>query len=76
MSRIWPHAFAGSERDLYEVILADGGSKDDTVQIGRKLWSDITIIGQTRKRKGIALGCGFEEVTGDSIVMPDADGYT
>jgi len=71
-----PHVFAGLPRDLHEVILVDGGSTDDTVEVARDLWPDITIIGQTRKGKGNALACGFEEASGDFIVMLDADGST
>jgi glycosyltransferase involved in cell wall biosynthesis len=71
-----PHVFAGLPRDLYEVILVDGGSSDDTVEVARQLWPDITIIGQTRRGKGNALACGFEEASGDFIVMLDADGST
>ena len=71
-----PHVFAGLPRDLYEVILVDGGSTDDTVEVARQLWPDITIIGQTRRGKGNALACGFEEASGDFIVMLDADGST
>jgi glycosyltransferase involved in cell wall biosynthesis len=32
------------------------------------------VISQTRKGKGNALACGFEEATGDILVMFDADG--
>jgi glycosyltransferase involved in cell wall biosynthesis len=71
-----PHVFSGLPRDLYEVILVDGGSTDDTVEVARQLWPDITIIGQTRRGKGNALACGFEEASGDFIVMLDADGST
>ncbi len=71
-----PHVFAGLPRDLYEVILVDGGSTDETVEVARQLWPDITIIGQTRRGKGNALACGFEEASGDFIVMLDADGST
>src|SRR5664280_3854465 len=71
-----PHVFAGLPRGIHEVILVDGGSTDDTVQVAHRLWPDITIIGQTRKGKGNALACGFEMATGDFIVMLDADGST
>ena len=71
-----PHVFAGLPDDLYEVILVDGGSTDDTVRVTRRLRPDITIIGQTRKGKGNALACGFAVATGDFIVMLDADGST
>ena len=71
-----PHVFAGLPCDLYEVILVDGGSTDETVEVARQLWPDITIIGQTRRGKGNALACGFEEASGDFIVMLDADGST
>jgi glycosyltransferase involved in cell wall biosynthesis len=71
-----PHVFAALDRDLYEVILVDGDSSDDTVSVARQLRPDITIIGQTRKGKGNALACGFAVATGDFIVMLDADGST
>jgi glycosyltransferase involved in cell wall biosynthesis len=69
-----PHVFARLERDRYEVILVDGNSKDETVSVARQHWPAINVIEQTRKGKGNALACGFEEATGDFIVMLDADG--
>ena len=75
-ARNLPHVFAGLPRDLYEVILVDGNSTDDTVMVAKKLRPDITVIGQSRKGKGNALACGFEAASGDFIVMLDADGST
>ncbi|MBD8869382.1 glycosyltransferase family 2 protein [Nocardioides donggukensis] len=59
---------------VHEVILVDGGSVDDTVAVARELMPDITVVTQTRRGKGNALACGFAEVTGDVVVMFDADG--
>ena len=69
-----PHVFASLPTDLFEVILVDGGSTDDTVNVARRLRPEIIIVGQTRRGKGNALACGFAAATGDFIVMLDADG--
>ena len=50
-ARNLPHVFAGLPRDLYEVILVDGNSTDDTVMVAKKLRPDITVIGQSQKAK-------------------------
>ncbi len=69
-----PHVLAGLPASLYEVILVDGDSADDTVKVARRVRPDIIVVGQTRRGKGNALACGFAAATGDFIVMLDADG--
>jgi glycosyltransferase involved in cell wall biosynthesis len=71
-----PHVFAGIDTKRYEVILVDGDSVDDTVEVARELCPDLIVVGQTRKGKGNALACGFAVAKGDFIVMLDADGST
>ncbi|QCR43827.1 glycosyltransferase family 2 protein [Curtobacterium sp. SGAir0471] len=58
---------------VHEVILVDGNSVDDTVATARRVLPSIRVVQQTRKGKGNALACGFEAVTGDVVVMFDAD---
>jgi glycosyltransferase involved in cell wall biosynthesis len=69
-----PHVFSQIPADVYEVILVDGFSVDDTVAIARQVRPDVRIVAQTRQGKGNALACGFATVTGDIIAMVDADG--
>jgi glycosyltransferase involved in cell wall biosynthesis len=57
-----------------EVILVDGRSTDDTVAVARRCRSDIRVIQQRGRGKGMALRTGFDAATGDYIVMIDADG--
>jgi glycosyltransferase involved in cell wall biosynthesis len=59
---------------LHEVIVVDGFSSDDTVDVARFVRPDARIVLQERPGKGEALRCGFEAATGDIIVMLDADG--
>ncbi len=59
-----------------EVLLVDGGSKDDTIEVAKNLWPSIKVIRQTGRGKGNALKEGFSNATGDIIVMMDADGST
>ncbi|MGB4776938.1 glycosyltransferase family 2 protein [Microbacterium sp.] len=60
--------------DVHEIIVVDGHSVDDTVEVARRVRPDVEVITQTRRGKGNALVCGFEHATGDIIVMFDADG--
>jgi len=59
---------------VHEVILVDGGSVDGTVAAARRALPGIITVQQTRKGKGNALAAGFARVTGDIVVMFDADG--
>jgi glycosyltransferase involved in cell wall biosynthesis len=68
-----PHVFALMPV-VHEVIVVDGRSTDGTIEMAQSLMPDVKIVRQTRKGKGNALACGFEAVTGDIIVMLDADG--
>ena len=68
------HVLGALPAGLHEVILVDGHSQDDTVEVAQQCLPSIRIVRQTRKGKGNALACGFAEVTGDVVVMLDADG--
>ena len=70
------HVFAALPTGLHEVILVDGHSTDGTPDVARRLLPSVRVITQTRRGKGNALACGFAAVTGDIIVMIDADGST
>jgi glycosyltransferase involved in cell wall biosynthesis len=58
----------------HEVIIVDGRSTDDTVAVARALRHDVKIVMEPRRGKGAALQAGFRAVTGDVVVMLDADG--
>jgi hypothetical protein len=59
---------------LHEVILVDGNSHDDTVEVARRAYPSILVTTQSGKGKGDALRTGFAAATGNLIVMLDADG--
>ena len=69
-----PHVFARIPPDVYEVVLVDGFSADDTVAVAPRLRPDVHVVTQTRQGKGNALACGFAAATGDIIGLVDADG--
>ena len=69
-----PYVFKTLPDWIHEVVLVDGNSTDDTVQVARELWPDVKVVKQVGKGKGDALISGFAACTGDIIVMVDADG--
>jgi hypothetical protein len=73
-ARNLPHVFALIPPGVHEVVLVDGLSVDDTVDVARQLRPDVRVVIQNRKGKGNALACGFAAATGDIIAMLDADG--
>jgi glycosyltransferase involved in cell wall biosynthesis len=73
-ARNLPHVLEALPEGLHEVILVDGHSVDGTVEVARAVWPGIRVLQQTRRGKGNALVCGFAAVTGDIVVMLDADG--
>lgn len=56
-----------------EVILVDGLSSDETVAVARMVRTDVVVIHERRRGKGVALRSGFEAARGDLIIMLDAD---
>jgi glycosyltransferase involved in cell wall biosynthesis len=75
-ARNLPHVFASLPDDLYEVVVVDGHSVDDSVAVARRLRPDVKIVMQQGTGKGDALASGFAATEGDIIVMLDADGST
>jgi glycosyltransferase involved in cell wall biosynthesis len=71
-----PHVLPRIPEWVYEVILVDGHSTDDTVNVARSLYPNIRIVQQQGRGKGAALRAGFKAATGNIIVMLDADGST
>jgi glycosyltransferase involved in cell wall biosynthesis len=71
-----PHVLPNIPEWVDEIILVDGCSSDNTVDVARQLWPGIQILEQDGCGKGAALRQGFQAATGDIIVMMDADGST
>jgi hypothetical protein len=68
------HVLERFPEDLHEVILVDGNSRDRTVWVAKQARPDIRVVRQPGTGKGDALRAGFAAVTGNLIVMIDADG--
>jgi glycosyltransferase involved in cell wall biosynthesis len=57
-----------------ELVLVDGHSTDDTLEVARRLCPEIQVVLEHVRGKGAALQRGFSACSGDIIVMLDADG--
>lgn len=68
------HVFPLIPQFVDEIIVIDGNSKDGTREEILKYRKDAIIIIDDRPGKGYALRRGFEEATGDLVIMMDADG--
>jgi glycosyltransferase involved in cell wall biosynthesis len=61
---------------VYEVILVDGYSKDNTIMAAKTVLPSIRIFYQPGRGKDDAMKFGFKHAKGDIIVTLDADGST
>ena len=71
-----PHVLPRIPAWVDEVILVDGLSTDDTIEVARRHRPDIKVVLESTPGKGAALRAGFRAARGHIIVMLDADGST
>ncbi|MRR28941.1 glycosyltransferase [bacterium] len=57
-----------------EVILVDGRSTDNTVEVAQTLLPSIIIVMEQKKGKGAAMNAGYHAATGEILIVVDADG--
>ena len=56
----------------YEIIVADNGSQDNSIQIASK-FENVKVINVQEKGYGIAIRTGISQANGKYILMADAD---
>ncbi len=58
---------------VHEVIIVDGCSRDNTIEVARQQLPSCRIVIERRRGKGVALAAGFAAACGDIVVALDAD---
>lgn len=71
-----PHVLPRIPEWVHEVLIVDGLSTDNTIEVALSLRKDVKIVMQEGRGKGAALRSGFKAASGEIIVMLDADGST
>src|SRR5438132_917970 len=71
-----PHVLPRIPTWVEEIIIVDGHSTDDTIDVARTCRPDVRIEIVSARGKGVALRAGFKAAVGDIIVALDADGST
>jgi glycosyltransferase involved in cell wall biosynthesis len=61
---------------VHEVLLVDGCSTDNTVDVARRIRPNIRVISEKPRGKGAALRAGYIAASGDIVIALDADGST
>lgn len=57
-----------------EVILVDGRSTDNTIEVARTLLPAIKVVMEQKKGKGAAMNAGYRAAIGEILIVVDADG--
>lgn len=57
-----------------EVILVDGRSTDNTIEVAKNIIPSIRVVLETKKGKGAAMAAGYRAARGDILIVMDADG--
>jgi glycosyltransferase involved in cell wall biosynthesis len=73
-----PHILPRIPRWVHEVILVDGNSTDNTIEVAKSILPSIRVIKQEpgTRGKGAGLRAGVNVARGDIVVLLDADGST
>jgi glycosyltransferase involved in cell wall biosynthesis len=60
--------------EIVELILVDGGSTDETIEVARACLPGIRVVHQEGTGKSDAVRCGVLAAVGDFVLVMDADG--